>query len=480
MTKDDRRDDPRTAAVHKNGGTHHDHVVVEIQEWNDDDDDNHDSMVPIRSPTTISPSEHVLHTPRHDDHNDVDDPMEPMMVTATTTTPPPTTWTPNSSSSSSSNCSNTSNHHNLGGTITTPMTTHAHFLVVPWTVSTWPTRPSVFLPTEATALLSDRTDVHRPPQRPRSKSVGSSYTTGNTRNSNITIPTSTTPFSSSLYVPSLFSSMTVSNPTHPTTMTSLDHHHHHQQHPLVLQPCGCQPTTTTTPTLHRNSITSDNDSIHHENHHHLPPTTMTEQPTLNEPHDRLDTTNTTTTTSTTNQPAHTNHNNSILIGILYGMIHATIVIPVILSFGTIIYRHPIFVPYMTTLIHLTLVSSMVHQITFSICSTLPFAIGQVQDAGLIFLSNMATTIVQYYQQQQQQQQYDDIQTTSTMTTTMTVVSDSIHPDVNMDISKHPDIMIRLLATTTVALSLSTVVLGMALVAIGHFRWAQYVQLLPPW
>jgi hypothetical protein len=127
-----------------------------------------------------------------------------------------------------------------------------------------------------------------------------------------------------------------------------------------------------------------------------------------------------------------------------------------------------------------LVSSMVHQIAFSVCSTLPFAIGQVQDAGLIFLSNMATTIVQYYQQQQQQQQYDDIQTTSTMTTTMTVVSDSTHPDVNMDISKHPDIMRRLLATTTVALSLSTVVLGVALVAIGHFRWAQYVQLLPPW
>jgi hypothetical protein len=133
------------------------------------------------------------------------------MVTATTTTTPPTKWSPNSSSSRS-NCSNTSNHHNLGGTITTttPMTTHAHFLVVPWTVSTWPTRPSDFLPTEVIALLSDRTDVHDPPpQRPRSQSVGSSSTTSNTRNYNITIPATTTPFLSSLYVPSLFSSMTV-------------------------------------------------------------------------------------------------------------------------------------------------------------------------------------------------------------------------------------------------------------------------------
>ena len=33
-----------------------------------------------------------------------------------------------------------------------------------------------------------------------------------------------------------------------------------------------------------------------------------------------------------------------------------------------------------------------HQIIFSLRSSLPFAVGQIQDAGLIFLSNMATTI----------------------------------------------------------------------------------------
>ncbi|CAN0545342.1 unnamed protein product, partial [Ectocarpus sp. 8 AP-2014] len=35
---------------------------------------------------------------------------------------------------------------------------------------------------------------------------------------------------------------------------------------------------------------------------------------------------------------------------------------------------------------------MVHQAVFSLVSTLPFAIGQVQDAGLIFLSRMTTDV----------------------------------------------------------------------------------------
>ncbi len=37
-------------------------------------------------------------------------------------------------------------------------------------------------------------------------------------------------------------------------------------------------------------------------------------------------------------------------------------------------------------------SAAVHQCVFSWRSTLPFAIGQVQDAGLIFLSKMATDV----------------------------------------------------------------------------------------
>ena len=44
------------------------------------------------------------------------------------------------------------------------------------------------------------------------------------------------------------------------------------------------------------------------------------------------------------------------------------------------------------LVKLVLFSSLVHQAAFSAQSSLPFAIGQVQDAGLIFLSKIAGEI----------------------------------------------------------------------------------------
>ena len=49
------------------------------------------------------------------------------------------------------------------------------------------------------------------------------------------------------------------------------------------------------------------------------------------------------------------------------------------------------------LVRLVLFSSAVHQTMFSRCSSLPFAIGQVQDAGLIFLSKMADDTVKQMQ-----------------------------------------------------------------------------------
>lgn len=39
-------------------------------------------------------------------------------------------------------------------------------------------------------------------------------------------------------------------------------------------------------------------------------------------------------------------------------------------------------------------SAAVHQLVFTLCSSLPFAVGQPQDVGLIFLSSMATGIAQ--------------------------------------------------------------------------------------
>ena len=149
-----------------------------------------------------------------------------------------------------------------------------------------------------------------------------------------------------------------------------------------------------------------------------------------------------------------NSSNPIWICILYGMINATIVTPVLMSFASIIYRDNAFAPYMPVLVRLTMVSGIVHQLCFSTFSSLPFAVGQVQDAGLIFLSGMASYLVQVCRQQQQQPP-----------------SGRNHNFITEEDQ-------AMLATVVVGLSLCTALLGLGLVVIGRLRLAQYVQMLP--
>ena len=84
----------------------------------------------------------------------------------------------------------------------------------------------------------------------------------------------------------------------------------------------------------------------------------------------------------------------ILLDCFYGFVNLVILTPVAISFTTIIFSHPIFAPYLPSLSKLVLFSSAVHQASFTSFSTLPFAVGQVQDAGLIFLSAMAYNMVE--------------------------------------------------------------------------------------
>lgn len=126
---------------------------------------------------------------------------------------------------------------------------------------------------------------------------------------------------------------------------------------------------------------------------------------------------------------------------VYGSINAIIVLPILMSFGSIIYRDDAFAPYMPVLIKLTLVSGVVHQLCFSTLSSLPFAVGQVQDAGLIFLSSMASAMVQYCRAQGHDEE-------------------------------------TMLATVTVGLAIATALLGVGLVLVGYLRLAQYVKHLP--
>jgi hypothetical protein len=129
------------------------------------------------------------------------------------------------------------------------------------------------------------------------------------------------------------------------------------------------------------------------------------------------------------------------VSIMYGMVNAIIVLPVIMSFGNIIYHDDFFRPYLPVLVKLTVISGVVHQLCFSTLSTLPFAVGSVQDAGLIFLSTIASSIVAYCKDRG--------------------CSDE-----------------EILATTLVGLSIFTATLGAGLILIGRLKLAGHVQKLP--
>eukprot|EP00729_Bicosta_minor_P001132 gene1132-11604_t len=100
--------------------------------------------------------------------------------------------------------------------------------------------------------------------------------------------------------------------------------------------------------------------------------------------------------------------------------------------------HKFFVPYIGSLTKLVLFSSVVHQTAFSLKSTLPFAI----DAGLIFLSTMASNIVNH------------------------MLNEKTHTDE------------AILATVLCWLAMSTALLGCALWLTGKLQLAAMVQYLP--
>lgn len=100
------------------------------------------------------------------------------------------------------------------------------------------------------------------------------------------------------------------------------------------------------------------------------------------------------------------------------------------------HTHP--APYLPDLVRLVLLSSAVHAAAFVALSSMPFAVGQVQDAGLIFLSSMTTTVAEYCRARS--------------------LSDEV-----------------LLSTALVVVALATATLGLALIGIGRLGLASIVQ-----
>lgn len=127
--------------------------------------------------------------------------------------------------------------------------------------------------------------------------------------------------------------------------------------------------------------------------------------------------------------------------VVMGLINGVIVLPVMVGYAQIVFKDPFFTPYMPNLVNLMLFSAAIHQLGFSLKSTLHFAIGSVQDAGLIFLSTMSSSIVQTCK-----------------------ARNAADADI--------------LATVLCWLAMSTALLGLALIVTGKLKLASLVQYLP--
>ncbi len=112
-------------------------------------------------------------------------------------------------------------------------------------------------------------------------------------------------------------------------------------------------------------------------------------------------------------------------------------IPIMISFTNIIFREKVFVPFFPLLVRLVLFSASVHQVVFLIFSSLPVAVAQIQDAGLVFLSTIASNI-----------------------------------------SMNEKLETGMIPTVVIALGLSTVGMGCVFLIIGKLQWAQAVQYFP--
>ena len=132
---------------------------------------------------------------------------------------------------------------------------------------------------------------------------------------------------------------------------------------------------------------------------------------------------------------------ALLTSLLYGLVNVVLSIPALYGYSAVIFAHPAFVPWSALLAKMVVLSSAVHQICFLLWSALPYAIGQVQDAGLIFLSKIASGIA-------------------------------------TDLRAQGGSTDAIVLTSCVTLSTCTAILGWALVVFGRQRLTYVVSFLP--
>ena len=128
-------------------------------------------------------------------------------------------------------------------------------------------------------------------------------------------------------------------------------------------------------------------------------------------------------------------------GFVYGLVNFVMCIPVLVSYTYIVFADPKFSPYIPGLYKVMLLSSALCQFVFCRASQMPFAVGQVQDVGLIFLQAMTRLI----------QEMGD--------------RDGLSED-------------AIVATCLVQCGIATALTGLVVFIGGRFKVGDYVRLLP--
>lgn len=122
---------------------------------------------------------------------------------------------------------------------------------------------------------------------------------------------------------------------------------------------------------------------------------------------------------------------------VFGLINAIAGIPALIAFASIVFQHEIYRPFLESFCRLFFLSSALHQMVFNVYSTLPFAMGQVQDVGVVFLKAIASSI-----------------------------AGDVH-NVKSAVS-----------TSLVCMTLSTLFVGMCVMLVAKKRWAGFVNYIP--
>ena len=132
------------------------------------------------------------------------------------------------------------------------------------------------------------------------------------------------------------------------------------------------------------------------------------------------------------------NSSSIVSSIVLGVVNFVVCTPTLVSYAAIVFRAHVFHHQMTKLTKLFFLSSALHQLAMSLLSKLPFAVGQVQDVGLIILSQIAGNVAK----------------------------------------RNPDSPAVATATALVACTLATFLVGVGLFFVGRYRLGGIVQLFP--